>query len=311
MNIIHALAWYFPESTNGTEVYVSGLVKELQALGVASRIAAAHDGTQSFDYVHDGVDVHRYPFAETDLAATRGERPHHNFDVFVAWLKAQPRGIYHQHSWTTSCGLLHISAAKSLGFKTVLTIHVPGNICLRGTMMEFGSCPCDGHVEAERCAACWSQAQGLPRPAARALSRIPQIISRAAFRSGAENRLLTAVGARELAMERRRQIQAMAHIADRTVAVCGWLADALRSNGFTNEKLVLSRQGVDRDFIGRSTVQRDGKDRFRLGFLGRSIPSKAFMFCSRRWTGCHAISPLNSSFTRSQIPRTLGAIAMR
>ena len=188
MNVIHALAWYFPESTGGTEVYVSGLVRELQAFGVASTIAAAHDGTQSFDYVQDGVAVHRYPFAETDLAATRGERPHQDFDAFVAWLERQPRGIYHQHSWTTSCGLLHISAAKSLGFKTVLTVHVPGNICLRGTMMEFGSDPCDGHVEAERCAACWSQARGLPRSAARALSRVPQIVSRAAFRSGAENR---------------------------------------------------------------------------------------------------------------------------
>jgi len=275
MNVIQALAWYFPDSTGGTEVYVSGLVDELPAFGVTSTIAAARTGTQSSDYVQDGVAVHRYPFAEMDdLAVARGERPHQNFDSFVAWLDRQPRGIYHQHSWTTSCGLLHIGAAKSLGFKTVLTVHVPGNICLRGTMMEFGSEPCDGRVVAERCASCWSQGRGLPRLAAQVLSRLPPIISRAAYRSGAENRLLTAFGAREWAAARRRQIEAMAKSADRIVAVCGWLADALRRNGVADAKLVLSRQGIGRDLIGRTIPRSNSKGKFRLGFLGRCDPVK-------------------------------------
>lgn len=275
MKVIHALAWYFPESTGGTEVYVSGLVNELSALGVASTVAAAHAGMRSFDYVHDNVGVHRYPFnAAADLAAARAERPPRNFDAFMAWLERQPRGIYHQHSWTTSCGLHHIGAAKSLGFTTVLTVHVPSNICLRGTMMEFGSDPCDGRVEAERCAACWSYGRGLPRSAAQALSRVPRSISRAAYRAGAENRLLTALGARELAAARRRQIAAMAEHSDRIVAVCGWLADALRTNGVADTKLVLSRQGVDCSFFGRPKDRRDGKKKFRLGFLGRCDPVK-------------------------------------
>jgi glycosyltransferase involved in cell wall biosynthesis len=275
MNVIHALAWYFPDSTGGTEVYVSGLVHELPAFGVGSRIAAAHAGAQSFDYVQDGVDVHRYPFAEAgDLAATRGQRPDQNFDAFIAWLAQQPRGIYHQHSWTASCGLHHISAAKSLGFKTVLTVHVPSNICLRGTMMEFGSAPCDGRVEAGRCASCWSHGRGLSRPMARALGRLPRLVSRAAYRSHAESRLLTALGARELAMAKRQQIRAMADAADRIVAVSDWLAGALRRNGISAEKLVLSRQGVDRGFVGQAKNRYGGNDIFRLGFLGRCDPTK-------------------------------------
>jgi len=275
MNVIHSVAWYFPESTGGTEVYVSGLVHELAALGVTSTIAAANDRAQSRDYICDGVAVHRYPYADAaDLAATRGERPHRCFDAFVAWLEQQPLGIYHQHSWTTSCGLHHISVAKSLGFKTVLTVHVPGNICLRGTMMEFGRDPCDGHVEAGRCAACWSQGRGLPRSAARILSRMPDAVSRAALRSGVAGRFLTALGARELAGARRRQIAAMADAADRIVAVCGWLADALRSNGVADGKVVLSRQGVGRGFLGRPAAERHGGDKFRFGFLGRCDPVK-------------------------------------
>jgi glycosyltransferase involved in cell wall biosynthesis len=274
MNVIHALAWYFPEATGGTEVYVSGLANELSALGIESTIAAAHNGGKSFDYVHAGVDVHRYPFdAAANLAATRGECATQNFDVFVSWLERQPRGIYHQHSWTTSCGLRHLGAAKSLGFTTVLTVHVPGNICLRGTMMEFGSQPCDGRVEVERCATCWSQARGLPRSAAKAISRTPLIMSRIAYRSGAKNSLVTALGARELAAARRREVKAMAAVADRIVVVCGWLADALRRNGIADTKLVLSRQGVDCAFAAAAKGRHRG-DKFRLGFLGRCDPVK-------------------------------------
>src|SRR5580692_4141924 len=136
MNVIHGLAWYLPDSVGGTEIYVSGLVRELPNYGIESQIAAATTGVHAADYVADDVPVHRYPFSDAaDLAATRGERPYRNFDAFVGWLERQPRGIYHQHSWTTSCGLRHIEAAKALGFKTVLTVHVPAYICLRGTMM--------------------------------------------------------------------------------------------------------------------------------------------------------------------------------
>jgi len=274
MNVVHALAWYFPDSTGGTEVYVSGLADELTAVGVSSSIAAACDGEQSLDYVRHDVAVHRYPFAAGKPAATRAKPSPQNFDDFVGWLQRQPRGIYHQHSWTPSCGLYHLNAAKSLGFRTVLTIHVPGNTCLRGTMMEFGAVPCDGRVEVERCASCWSQERGLSRSAAHVLARMPQAISRAAYRSGAASRFVTALGARELAAERRRQIGAMANAADRIIAVCAWLKDALWRNGIAADKLVLSRQGVERRFSARPMAQRGNKDTFRLGFLGRCDPIK-------------------------------------
>lgn len=275
INVIHALAWYFPESTGGTEVYVSGLVKELPAFGIACAVAAARHGSESLDYVADGVAVHRYPYEEaTDSAAIRGERPPRHFQAFVAWLERQPRGIYHQHSWATSCGFHHINAAKRLGFKTVLTLHIPGYICLRGTMMEFGRDPCDGRVDAQRCASCWSHDRGLSQRAAQRLSRVPGIISRVAYRSGAKSRIVTALGGREMAAVRRRQLSAMAAAADRIVAVCGWMGDALRVNGIGEDKVVLNRQGVDRDFVRSPTKQRQTGHKFRLGFLGRSDPVK-------------------------------------
>lgn len=275
MDVIHALAWYFPESTGGTEVYVAGLVNELATLGVAGTIAVPHSAAHSLDDAHAGVSVHRYPFAPAaNPAATRGEGPPLDFDAFVAWLERRPRGIYHQHSWTTSCGLAHLRVAKQLGFKTVLSVHLAGNICLRGTMMEFGNEPCDGEVEPKRCAACWAHARGLPRRAAEILAELPQFVSGTANRGGARNRLVTALGACELAAARKRQIAAMAEAADRIVAVCAWLKDALARNGICGEKVVLSRQGVGREFFRRPREQRQRTEQFRLGFLGRCDPVK-------------------------------------
>lgn len=271
MNVIHALASYFPENTGGTEVYVTCLAKELGSRGVDNCIVAA--GLAAEDYVYEGIPVHRYRFGPTDLTAVRGGRPPQGFDAFTIWLERQPKGVYHQHSWTTSCGLRHLTAAKSLGFSTVLTVHLPGNVCMRGTMMEFGAAPCDGQVSAERCADCWSQARGLPRWLSKAVSRIPSALSRAAYASGAENSLVTALAARELASRRRHEIEAMSKAADRVVAVCGWLANALRRNDVDDAKIVISRQGVDRKFTGDQD-RRPGNDKFRLGFLGRCDPVK-------------------------------------
>jgi glycosyltransferase involved in cell wall biosynthesis len=140
--------------------------------------------------------------------------------------------------------------------------------------MEFGSDACDGRVTAERCGTCWSQGRGLPRPAARVLGRLPQSLSRAAYRSGLDNRLVTALGARELAAVRLRQIAAMAGAADRIVAVCDWLAAALRRNGIADDKLVLSRHGIDRAFAAAVESRHGGNGKFRLGFLGRCDPIK-------------------------------------
>lgn len=292
MHVIHALAWYYPESIGGTEVYVSGLVGELATLGITSEIVAARNGVQSADYVLDGVAVHRYPYQDGDLATTRGKRPPQNFGKFVTWLQGQPRGIYHQHTYATSCGLHHIRAAKSLGFKTVLTVHVPANICLRGTMMEFGTDPCDGRVQAERCAACWSHARGLPRSVAQIVSHVPQNISRAVFRSGAQRRFSTLLAAREIAAMRQHEIVVAAGAADRIVAVCAWLADALRLNGIPDNKLVLSRQGVDCGLIMGLRAPRANMEKLRIGFLGRCDPVKGIHVLIEAFKRLRADAPI-------------------
>ena len=267
---LHALAWYFPDSSGGTEVYVGALIRELQALGVGAEVIAASDDQDLCEYVHNGVPVTRYPVrAATTPWQLRGDEPHWGFERFVAWLREKSGAIYHQHAWTYACGLHHLEAAKALGFRTVLTVHVPSNLCMRGTMMRFGNQACDGRLDEHRCAACWAQGRGLPRSVATMLARMPARLSRGAADAARQTRLTTALGARALAQDKRAQFGRMVAAADRIVAVCVWLQAALRRNGVPEAKLVLSRQGVGFDPAAQAAAQLVADKTFHVGFLGR------------------------------------------
>jgi glycosyltransferase involved in cell wall biosynthesis len=135
---------------------------------------------------------------------------------------------------------------------------------MRGTMLYEGRAACDGQVMPERCAACWLQAKGLPPAVARPLARLPQSLVPLARLP----RLGPAVAARALAAQRLRNLQDMFAAAERVIAVCSWLRDALLANGVAPEKIVLNRQGVD-DSLKLNTWVRKSSDVLRFGFLGR------------------------------------------
>ena len=66
MRIVQAVAWLYPETLGGTEVYVAGLAQRLRAAGHEVFIAApdaAHN--QERTYQHEGLTVFRYPIPAT------------------------------------------------------------------------------------------------------------------------------------------------------------------------------------------------------------------------------------------------------
>lgn len=255
MHILHATAWYPPYSLGGTEIYVEGLVAELSRRDVNCTIVTPRPPQAPEIFTQNGIPVETYPVNER-LAADeqRGGRPHTGFEAFKARLGRHSGSIYHQHTWTRGCGPHHLRAARALGMRTVLTIHAPGNTCLRGTMLKFGKTPCDGKVEPTLCGACWAHGKGMPKRFAQAIASIPTPIAAMARRTG--HRIATGLSAREIAEEKLRHIAGMVENADRIVAVCQWLHDVMLRNGIARDKLVMSRQGVtDADLAVLSTAR--------------------------------------------------------
>lgn len=271
MQVIQCLGFYFPESSGGTEVYVDGLVRELQLQGVTSVIAAAHGGDEKNTYLYNNYTVYRYPvLTHPTPEEIRGVIPHGGFTHFAKWLKSQQGDIYHQHSWVTGCSIHHLKLARALGMKTVITVHVPGNICLRGTMLLQGQQVCDGKINIVRCGTCWGMARNIPPWAAPLVARVPLVVS--GRLENINSRLATVVATSTLVARHQQRLQAMAQVSDRIIAVCQWLYDALLINGIPEEKLVLCRQGVS--FDGKKTTADtretlNDDQPLKIGFLGR------------------------------------------
>lgn len=266
MRVVESGGFYFPDTVGGTEVYINSLAKTLQTSGIDCVITAPSRSNKALHYFHEGIEVFRYPFPGDPFRdEAQGRVPHRHFGVFEAWLRGQRADVYHQHSWTTGCGLWHLEAAKRLGLKTVVTVHVPANVCLRGTMLYEGRGPCDGQIVPERCASCWLQAKGMPRAISRPLAVLPGSFARLA----ALPHVGPALAAKAIALNHQKNLRDMFAAADRVVAVCEWLHEALLINGVPAEKIVLNRQGVgDNEKLSSSGPPRKSH-RLRLGFLGR------------------------------------------
>jgi glycosyltransferase involved in cell wall biosynthesis len=272
MRVIESAGYYFPDSVGGTEVYVNSLTKRLQASGIECVVAAPHQSAKISQYTHEGIEVFRYPFPERPLRSeTQGRVPPRLFGIFEAWLRERRADVYHQHSWTTGCGLWHLQAAKQLGLKTLVTLHVPGNVCMRGTMLFEGRAACDGHIVPERCASCWLQSKGLPVGTAKRVAKLPEVLSTLARLP----RIGPVLAANALAAGRKKDLHKMAAMADRIVTPCSWLYEALLGNGLAPRKLVLNRQGVGHQ-VPDGVMSRAKKisNAFRFGFLGRWNPVK-------------------------------------
>ncbi len=87
----------------------------------------------------------------------------------------------------------------------------------------------------------------MPELLARSVARLPIGVSEAIRRTNAGS-VSTALGARALAARKRDDLKEMIDNADRVVAVCQWLYDALIANGASRDKVVLSRQGISEEF---------------------------------------------------------------
>lgn len=276
--VLQVTAWYPPYRIGGTEVYLESLIFELRRLGVDSTVLAVRGDGMPERYDHAGTPVETYFVNEVPEASEfREAAPHRAFDAFQMQLAAHPGAIYHQHSWTRGCGPHHLRAARERGLRTVLTVHVASNLCMRGTMMQFGETACDGRVEEIRCGACLMQARGLPKAVAWPLAGLPLTVATAARRRG-RGRLATGLAARALAAHKLRDVRDMIEHCDRIVAVCGWVRDALIANGAPRDKLVLSRQGLSGAYLNSTQSiavgQPEAPQPLKLLYVGSFNPGK-------------------------------------
>jgi glycosyltransferase involved in cell wall biosynthesis len=267
MKVLLGVPWYFPDSVGGTEVYVRGLAQQLLQRGIDVVVAAPIQGDGPTEYVNEGVRVLRYPApyassGEIDLNRVEPE----------AWGELLDRvapTIVDLHALTSGLELAHLKAARRRNMRTVVTLHIPGVICARGTFMRFGTTPCTGNIASEPCTACRLEAQGTSPLASRMIAAMPsglgEIVGRIPFPSS----LRRAMRATSLDRHRRQWLREIINAADRIVAPSAWLVEVLLKNHAAPDRVVLCRQGVDAGCMTQASKPADGAHPLRVGFLGR------------------------------------------
>jgi len=274
LRVLLGVAWYFPDSIGGTEKYVRGLAAELQEAGheVAIAVPVAANRRATSD-LHEGVRVFRFP-AEGD--------PLRAFDVSqtapTGWhdvLATFEPTIVDLHSLTSVLGLAHLRAARECGARTVVTSHLPGIVCARGTLLRFGHELCEGDLRVEPCTACRLQARGLPVRVGALLSSVPSEVATWVDRLPLPGMARRAANAGEAHRDRLAWLHAIADHADRMVVVSNGLRGLLTRNGVAADKIVVCRQGVERQSGSRrvvTSVRSPGT--LKVGFVSRFDPLK-------------------------------------
>lgn len=293
MKVIHLTFCFHPDPMGGTEVYVTGLAKGLEARSIETIIAAPGATTQS--YFYDGIPVRRFATRQQvgNLRDLYGEGDELAAHEFAKVMDAEKPDLVHLHAFTTGVSLRVVRAAKLRGIPVVYTYHTPTATCQRGTMMRWGVDPCNGLMHLHDCARCAlegllnrkSEVGGLRshvgKIAAQLLGSLPPAIGRLLGKFGLRGGALTGLRMTELVRLRHSTTKAMLAEVDHVVAVCDWVRQVLLRNGVPEAKMTLSRQGITLAPNSRrqktpitKAKRHSGSFVLRICFLGRLDPTK-------------------------------------
>lgn len=283
IKVVHVPFGYLPDTLGGTEIYVVGLTHQLCGLGVSSSVVAPGERAE---YVHDDICVTRIPpTLGLTLEALYGDGDELAATRFGQALDAIQPDIVHFHALTATASLAAMREAAQRQVPVVMTYHTPTVTCLRGTMLRWGTAPCNGQMQAVLCAACTLQGKGLPKWLARLLALIPETVSQFAARQ-LPSKLATVLGMRWLTSIRHRAVRSAFDLCQYVVSPCNWVSKVLILNGVPASKLVLSRQGLSPSSVSHEREQRFDSSvittaqkpsdavELRLVFLGRTHPTK-------------------------------------
>jgi glycosyltransferase involved in cell wall biosynthesis len=269
VDVVLHCGYYYPDTVGGTEAYVQMLGQDLQERGHEMTVAAP--GNEERTYTHDGLSVYRYPVSQNpSQAEVQGRARPESVDTWAEWLAETDPDLVHMHSLTRGCSVHHAEAVTGRDIPLFITVHVPEASCPRGTMMRWGTTPCDGEIRPVRCGACTLQQQGMPRPLAWAASAA----STTGVGRGMPGSLGTVLQRAPLVQRRKDAMQAWMRSAAHVIVVAGWLKEVLVRNEIPADHITVSPHGLPESM--RATQKEAARKRtprsvdpLRIGFVGR------------------------------------------
>jgi glycosyltransferase involved in cell wall biosynthesis len=285
MKIVQAVGWYYPDSAGGTEVYVAALCRRLRDAGHDVRVASPDAaGTSVRTYEHDGIPVYRYPIpARPTRDESQGTVTVRGTEQLHAWIAQFAPDVVHMHTFVTGLGMPELRVIKQLGARAIVTTHSSslGFVCMRGTLMRWGTEPCDGVALPGKCAACALEGRGLARPLARAVASTPAGLARMSVRIPGS--IGTALSMPDLVRRNLELQQELLALADRFVVLTDGARRILCANGLDDAKVRVNRLGVSfaANHAVPSAPPRPPRRPIVVGYVGRFDPVKGVEVLAR------------------------------
>ena len=246
MRIAHLSAWYPPHTLGGTEIYVESLCATLRQLGHDLAVAAPLVSIpQPARETRAGIPTLRYPTpARPTKAEARGVVSARGSEHLIAWVRQWKPDVVHVHSLSTGLHVPELRDIAATGARVVLTLHLPTltYVCQRGTLAIWGERACDGRRLRRRCAACATEARGLPLPLAWMTAATPMMVARAARHWPTP--VATAIAMPALIDDLADQQRELFEVIDAAVPLNTISQAILAKNGAPPEKVVLNRLGI-------------------------------------------------------------------
>jgi glycosyltransferase involved in cell wall biosynthesis len=275
MKVLHLAFSFAPDPPGGTEIYVEDLCRELAALGVTAVVAAP--GSRDEAYSHRGLTVRRFSTAGDDieLADLYGGNDPLAAEAFERILDEENPDVLHQHAFTSACSARLIRIAKRRGIPVVFTYHTATVSCQRGTLLEFGDTPCDGHVSVSRCTPCTLQSLGMGSAPSAVIGRTPVVAGDLLELAGLGGGAWTALRMRSLMRQRTDHLIQLLTNVDAFVSLTPWVSELLLLNGVPDSRITDCSHGISQHLAGPRTASApESRRAFRIAHLGRLEPGK-------------------------------------
>ena len=274
MKAIQVPFCYYPDPIAGTEAYVEMLAYYLCQCNVDIVIAAPGEKTDR--YKHNGIAVRRFVSSEVnDIRDLYGEGDVTAAQEFARILDEEQPDVVHLHAFTRGVSLRLIREVKRRGIKVIFSYHTPTVSCQRGTLLRWGTEVCDGKLDVGACAACTLHSHGLGKTASLILGNLPKVACGLLNVAGLSGGIWTALRMAELVALRHSTFRAMVEEVDQIIPHCQWTKDLLERNGFSDDKITLSRYGFSSQPANHNHKGRPPSSiPIRIAFLGRMDRTK-------------------------------------
>ena len=284
MKIIHCLNHFIPEQIGGTEIYILSLAKSLFSQNAESVVIVPNYGCTNNDiYFVEGIKVVKY--AEPSIvnrALIMGKAIPLGLEAFKEVILEENPTIVHFHTIGNAIGFTihHLIAAKSKGFKTVMTFHLSGYSCKTGNLMYKDTMVCDGYIDLKRCTACNYAVKHLSPFKQNLLLETAMLGYKLNYdTTNWSSSIGTAIGFPFIIEQLKKTLFAIIEHCDKAVVLTKWYKKILLLNGIREEKLVWISQGLPlQQFVQSNEVTDVKSPNIKIVFIGRIIEEKGLHF---------------------------------